>query len=264
MNFSAFLGIALVGAMVWFAAATSGISPQALLSIPGLIIILGGTAAATLISFNWSTIRRAWRATWIIFTRSGRQTNRDVADLTALSRAWHRNSLAEMTQAIAATESPFLKMGAEMLTDSALPRAAVHHALQNHIERLRMRERAEAQVFRAMAGYAPAFGVMGTVFGLAQMFANVGSSNITAISTGLGTALLTTIYGVVLAYGLFRPFAARLEQRSEQRVRRMHLLRDALDLMAEKKSPSLTQEFMRAAEAELGDELGRTGPRRHA
>ena len=107
------------------------------------------------------------------------------------------------------------------------------------------------QVFRGMAGYAPAFGVMGTVFGLAQMFTNIGTSNLAAISTGLGTALLTTIYGVVLAYGLFRPIAVRLEQRIERRVRRMYLLRDALDLMADKKSPSLTQDFMRAAEAEL-------------
>ncbi len=251
MNFTAFIGIAMVGATVWFAAATSGISPQALLSIPGLIIILGGTAAATLISFDFASIRRACVATWVILTRSGRQTNRDVADLTALSRAWHRNALAEMTQAISATESPFLRIGAEMLTDNALPRSAVHQALQNHIDRLRARETAEVQVFRGMAGYAPAFGVMGTVFGLAQMFTNIGTSNLAAISTGLGTALLTTIYGVVLAYGLFRPIAVRLEQRIERRVRRMYLLRDALDLMADKKSPSLTQDFMRAAEAEL-------------
>ena len=142
-----------------------------------------------------------------------------------------------------------------MLTDDALPRSAVHNALHNHVEKLRAKERAEVQVFRAMAGYAPAFGVMGTVFGLAQMFANISSSNIGAISTGLGTALLTTIYGVILSYGFFRPMAVRLELRMEQRIRRMHLLRDALDLMADKRSPILTQEFMKSAEAELGDEL---------
>jgi len=256
MNVSAFIGIFLVGAMVWFAAITSNISPQALWNLPGLIVVVGGTAAATLISFDMRGIRSAFAAIWIILTRGRRQTNRDVEDLTALSTAWRRNSLTEVNAAISRIESPFLKLGAEMLIDNVLPRSAVHSVLQNHIEKLRARERAEAQVFRGIAGYAPAFGVMGTVFGLAQMFANVGTSNLTAISTGLGIALLTTIYGVILSYGLFRPAAVRLEQKMERRVRRMHLLMDALNLMAERKSPALTQEFMRSAEAEFSDELG--------
>lgn len=257
MNVSAFIGIFLVGAMVWFAAITSDISPRALWNLPGLIVVVGGTAAATLISFDMRRIRSSFAAIWIILTRGNRQTNRDVEDMTALSAAWRRNSLAEVNSVIAAIESPFLKLGAEMLIDNALPRSAVDSILHNHVEKLRARERAEAQVFRSIAGYAPAFGVMGTVFGLAQMFANVGSSNLNAISTGLGTALLTTIYGVILSYGLFRPAAVRLEQRMERRIRRMHLLMDALHLMVEKKSPALTQEFMRSAEAEFSDELSR-------
>ena len=86
MNVSAFIGILLVGAMVWFAAITSDISPEALWNLPGLIVVVGGTAAATLISFDMRGIQRSFAAIWIVLTRGSRQTNWDVEDLTAFDR----------------------------------------------------------------------------------------------------------------------------------------------------------------------------------
>src|SRR5690625_5439382 len=92
--------------------------------------------------------------------------------------------------------------------------------LQWRISRMRAREHAEAQLFRVMASYAPAFGMIGTLIGLVNLMFLLGDGDITAIGQQMALALMTTFYGVLLSNLIFKPVAVKLERRTEQRVDR--------------------------------------------
>lgn len=256
MNITAMLGVLLLASVVVFASAASNISLASLWNLPGFIIVVVGTAAATLISFDFIEIRLAFRSLWVVFVRQRDQPQRDAQDIVAVTQAWRHGNLAAIQTSITTTQSPFLRLGLEMITDNIVPLPGIIETLRRRIDKVRAKEGAEAQVFKSMAGYAPAFGMLGTLFGLVQMLGNVAANNIPAIASGLAVALLTTMYGVILAYAFFRPFAAKIEQRTEARVKRMQIILEALCLMAQTRSPGVIKEFAHAVDLEFKDELG--------
>jgi chemotaxis protein MotA len=259
MNVTALVGVAVLALVIVFAAVTSGIPLLALWNLPSVLIVVGGTLAATLISYNMRELTGAVRSLAIVFRTEHDQSKRDAQDMLTVARAWIRGDMAALRSVLGGIESPFLRLGLEMITDNVIPLTGVVETLRKRIDKLRAKERAEAQIFRAMAGYAPAFGMLGTLFGLVQMLGSVSASNITAITSGLAVALLTTMYGVVLSYALFRPFAAKLEHRTEVRVKRMQIILEALCLMAQTRSPGILKEFTESVNLEFKDELARGG-----
>lgn len=255
MNPTAVVGLLMITAVIVTASISSGISPAALWNFSGFIIVVGGTLAATLISFEFRELRRAFASLWIVFHHQKNQSRRDAEDLMKITRTWIHGDMKTLQAALAAVESPFLRLGLQMITDNIIPLPGIVETLRRRIDKLRAKETAEAHVFRSMAGYAPAFGMMGTLFGLAQMFGNITNNNIASITAGLSVTLLTTIYGVVLSYALFRPFAAKLEHRTEARVMRMQVVLEALCLMAQTRSPGILREFSESVGIEFKDEL---------
>jgi chemotaxis protein MotA len=81
------------------------------------------------------------------------------------------------------------------------------------------------KVFKGMGGSAPAFGMIGTLIGLVQMLANM--SNPQDIGPAMAVALLTTLYGALLANLAFLPLADKLALRSQQEQETKNLILDA-------------------------------------
>jgi chemotaxis protein MotA len=84
---------------------------------------------------------------------------------------------------------------------------------REELEDRRARHKAAARLWRYAAEVAPAMGMIGTVCGLISMFAELNDPE--AMGPGLAIAMLTTLYGLVLAFGICGPVAARLERLSE-------------------------------------------------
>src|SRR5690606_3773082 len=134
--------------------------------------------------------------------------------------------------------------------------------LQWRIARLRARENAEAQLFRAMASYAPAFGMIGTLVGLINLMFMLGSGDMELIGRSLAVALMTTFYGILLANLLLKPVAVKLERRTEQRVALMNLVLQGISMMCQKRSPTLMRETLNSFMAEYQDEINDHSSRR--
>jgi chemotaxis protein MotA len=100
------------------------------------------------------------------------------------------------------------------------------------------REAAEAQLFRVMASYAPAFGMLGTLLGLMNLMDLLGDGDMGPSSARqLAIALITTFYGVLLANLLFKPIAVKLERRTEQRLVLMNMVLEGISMMCAGRSP---------------------------
>ena len=90
----------------------------------------------------------------------------------------------------------------------------------NDIEQASARHEAGAGMYDRGSSVAPAFGMVGTLVGLINMLKNMDMSGDGASSIGsdMGTALITTLYGCVLAHMVFGPIAANLRKRDEEEV----------------------------------------------
>src|SRR3546814_21160168 len=84
-------------------------------------------------------------------------------------------------------------------SDLMTPEQDIVDLLQWRISRLRAKERAEAQLFRTMAGFAPAFGMVGTLAGLVNLLFLLGGGDLNTISQQMALALMPTFYGILFA-----------------------------------------------------------------
>jgi chemotaxis protein MotA len=100
-----------------------------------------------------------------------------------------------------------------------------------------------AQVLRSMAIAAPAFGMVGTLIGLIIMLDNMGDDP-GQIGAGLAVALVTTLYGIMLARLIFAPAATKLQQREEIFRFRNYMIVEGLSMLADEASPRHIQDHM--------------------
>ena len=127
--------------------------------------------------------------------------------------------------------------------------------LRWRIARLKAREHAEAQIFRTMATYAPAFGMIGTLVGLVNMLEVMDAGDLQVIGPRMAVALLTTFYGILLANLVFKPIAVKLERRTEERLITMNMVLEGISLITKRRLPSFIEETLNSFVANYHDEI---------
>ncbi len=249
MNPSTLIGIVasigLLAVVMLFAAK----EPALFIDLPSLGIVLVGTLAATFISYPLREVTRVFGLIWTVMRNERLYTRQDLDELVQISRLWISGDLPAVEKAVEQVSNPFLRTGVQLVIDNT-PEEDILELLQWRIARLRARENAEAQLFRAMSNYAPAFGMIGTLVGLINLMFMLGSGNMDLIGRSLAVALMTTFYGVLLANLILKPVAVKLERRTEQRVALMNLVTQGISMMCNRRSPAYMREPQREEEQE--------------
>lgn len=262
MNPSTLIGIAasiiLLGVVIFYTA----VDPALFLDIPSVLIVLVGTLAATFISYPLREVVRIFGLIGTVLRNERLYTKKDLDELIDISRLWVRSDIRAVENALERVSNPFLKTGVQLVIDMT-PEDEILELLQWRISRMRAREHAEAQLFRVMASYAPAFGMVGTLVGLVNLMFLLGDGDMTLIGQQMALALMTTFYGVLLANLLFKPVAVKLERRTEQRLVLMNMVLQGVSMMSQKRSPAMMREtlnsFMEQHQDEINDGNSRFG-----
>ncbi|MFO7954390.1 motility protein A [Thioalkalivibrio sp.] len=259
MNLSTLLGI--LGSLLVFGSviAFSSQDLDAFLNLPGLGIVLGGTIAATLMSYPFHEVMRVFRAGANAIREERYDVTQDLEEIVQVSRYWFSQNLRRIQDRLDQIRNPFLRTGIQLVIDDT-PMDDVSDLLNWRMARLRAREQADAQMFRTMATYAPAFGMLGTLIGLINLLLTTESDDFTVIAVNLGIALITTFYGILLANLVFRPIAIKLERRTEERVVLMTMVLEGIMLMRKGRSPGYIRETLRSFMENHSDEI-RQAPR---
>ncbi|OHV08870.1 motility protein A [Kushneria phosphatilytica] len=255
MNSSTMIGIVvsvmLLATVVLFTAQ----SPLGFVNLPGLAIVLTGTLAATFISYPMREVARVLALTRTVFQRENSFVQEDIDELVELARQWLHGDARTVERTLETTRNPFLRTGIRLVIDN-VREEEILDLLRWRIARMRAREYAEAQIFRTMATYAPAFGMLGTLVGLINMLEILEVGDLTTIGPRLAIALLSTFYGILLSNLIFRPIAVKLERRTEQRLVAMNMVLEGVSMISRRRLPSFIEATLQSFIAEYPDELG--------
>ena len=254
MNLSSLIGIVtsvlLMVTILFFAAD----DPRLYLDWPSLAIVLGGTTAATFLSYPLRDVMHIFGLFRTALRSEHMDTQHDINELVQIAKIWAKGDPRAVEQALTGVTNPFLRTGVQLIIDR-VPEQDILDLLQWRISRLRTRETAEAQVFRLMANYAPAFGMLGTLVGLVNVMGNMGNGDMQAFGRNLALALMTTLYGILLSNLLFRPVAVKLESRTEQRLVLMNMVLQGISMMCNRSSPALMRETLNSFVAQYDNEI---------
>lgn len=254
MNPSTLIGIlastVLLGVVIFY----TSVDPFLFLDIPSILIVLVGTMAATFISYPLSEVVRIFGLIGTVMRNEKLYTQYDLDELINISRLWASGDIRAVENALEQVANPFLKTGVQLVIDMT-PEEEILELLQWRISRMRAREHAEAQLFRVMASYAPAFGMIGTLVGLVNLMFLLGDGDIALIGQQMALALMTTFYGVLFSNLVFKPVAVKLERRTEQRLVLMNMVLQGVSMMSQKRGPAMMRETLNSFMAQYHDEI---------
>jgi len=219
---------------------TAGGAPGAYLDGPSLLIVLGGTLAVTAIGFSPSDLR-------LVHAVILRALFRRVEDPTTAAAKALRLADHAKTGGVLALEtrlksevvdglrmSPFFKRGLDLVVDG-LPSQQIENILSREVEAMAARHAKAAGMLRRAAEVAPAMGLIGTLVGLVQMLGALDDP--AKIGPAMALALITTLYGAMLANMVFAPLAAKLERNSEDELLVQHVYLTAASSISRLENP---------------------------
>jgi chemotaxis protein MotA len=243
------LGILMIGGAIWM-----GIEDIELLtinqpwgifvSIPSLMIVLGGSIASSMTAFQSNTLGVVFRSLYFVLARPAPNFAAQKRAIVILAQRATQGNL-ELEKAVKSVRNPFLRDGIQMLADNYTTEE-IEDILGQRIEFRLDKEQQDAEVIRTIGRFSPAFGMMGTLIGLVNMLAGLSLSGdaTQTIGNDMAVALVTTFYGLIIAYLMFIPLAVKLEKRTEEEIHLMRMITDSIRMIKEKWHPRKVEDYL--------------------
>lgn len=169
-----------------------------------------------------------------------------IDKLVDLAQVARKDGLLSLEERANQESDPFFKQ-AVMLVVDAYDADKVRTILETDIENMSNRHEDSAGMYDKASSVAPAFGMVGTLVGLINMLKGMSLDGDGASSLGsdMGTALITTLYGCILAHMFFGPIATLLRNRdSEEVLCKMIIVEGVMSIQAGENPKSLRERLM--------------------
>lgn len=252
MDLATLLG--MVGAMgIVLAAILTGGSALIFVNVPSILIVLGGTVAVVMIKFSMGQFFGAFKVALTAFIYKIDNPEELIEKIVELANIARKEGMLALENAT--IDNPFLDEGIKMLIDGN-SREVVDTVLNKDMKATIERHTWGAKVFSATADVAPAMGMIGTLIGLVQMLSNM--SDPKSIGPAMAVALLTTLYGAMLANMVAMPIADKLTLRKADELRIRSMCIDGVLAIQEGQNPRIIESMLKAyldpAKRRNGDE----------
>ena len=209
-------------------------------NLPGLLIVLGGTFAATLIKFPLRGVFIAMPVGFAAAFTSDRERPRDyIVQAIKMSKMARKAGLLSLEKVT--IRNPFFRKGVRLCVDGR-DLDYIRKVLTQEMSMSIQREETGARIFLAIGESAPAFGMFGTLVGLIQMLSAM--SDPTAIGRGMAVALLTTLYGILIAQLIALPIADKLEAKSRSERATRSLIIECVFQIQQRQNPTSMRDVL--------------------
>ncbi len=182
---------------------------------PSAILVVGGAIFVTLSSVMLGQFLSFFRVMKNTVLSKTQTVGSVIQEMVKLSEIARRDGVLALENQSKETPDPFLANGLRLVVDG-VEAADIEAVMNSELEAMDARHATGKRILDLLAKYAPAFGMIGTLVGLVAMLKNMDDPK--KIGPGMAVALLTTLYGAILANMLLLPLADKLSLRNEQEV----------------------------------------------
>ena len=212
-----------------------------------LLMVLGGTIAATFIAFKDNYVIQAFKEMVKIFKHldiNSKTLYGDVGKIINWAKIVKKGGIQELQNKFDSNENkhPVIKYSMEMVLSGGKSED-IYRLTEDFIDTTYDRQMYIVTILDTMAQFAPSFGMIGTLVGLVIMLSNMGGDP-KAIGAGMAVALITTLHGVLFANLFFKPAARKLEQKYSIIKYRDMILLEGISMLPNKPHPYTVQEHL--------------------
>lgn len=240
-DLASFAGLLLIGAVAVAAQMAEGGTMRALVQPTAALVVLGGTAAALLLSFPLPQLLRATRATASVFRVTAEPEPALVTRFEQYAVRVLRKGVVALEPEISVAEDPFLKRALGMVADGVDP-AELRQALTMFSHAREDGDDECALVLETAAGYAPTLGILGAVLGLIRVMENLATP--AGVGAGIAVAFVSTVYGVGMANLVLLPLASRLRAVSRTAALTRELIIEGAVILQRRVHPRIVEAYL--------------------
>ncbi len=248
MDISFLIGL-VSGSILLIMAIVLGGDFMLFVNIPSMLIVFGGTVAVQFIRYDIGDVIQTLKLSQKCLSYKLQAQSEVITQFIQLSQISRKEGLLALERV--QFEDPFLAKGINYCVDGAETRQ-IEAILMKDIQYMKARHAFGEELWRAVNTSAPAFGMIGTLIGLVQMLANMDDPK--SIGPAMAVAILTTLYGAVIANLFATPMADKLVYRSSQETDLKLLMVEGILGLKRGENPRMLEEtlhtFLSPAERE--------------
>lgn len=229
MDLATIIGLIMgAGLLLWAIMGKSDLS--AFSDVGSVLIVVGGATSAVFVAFPVKNVIGTAKVLKNCFFTKAPNPRSLIADMVKYAEVARRDGILALENVAADITDPFLVSGIQMAVDGTDP-DLIETILMNDLEAVEERHSDGKALFESFGKYAPAFGMVGTLVGLVIMLQNMNDPS--KIGPAMAVALLTTLYGAVLANLVALPLADKLALRGrEEMLSRMIIVRGVMAIQS--------------------------------
>lgn len=254
MDKATFIGIIMGVGLILVSIALGGGGLMPFVDPASMMIVFGGSIAATMINFPMGAALSVFSVVKNCFFTKLPTAHEVITQFSELATVARRDGLLALEGQMEEIDDPFLKRGLELVVGGSAIEE-VTDSMETELAYIEQRHVTGKKIVDSIGAAAPAFGMIGTLIGLVQMLRALDDPS--KIGGGMAVALLTTLYGAVVANLFCIPLAGKLETKAADETLIRELMLSGLKSLIEGQAPTVTQErllaFLSPNNRETGD-----------
>ncbi|MCL2805287.1 MAG: MotA/TolQ/ExbB proton channel family protein [Treponema sp.] len=179
-----------------------------LLNLPSFALVIVGSYFAVMVANKWSTALGAFSVIRRTFSVPSYNEQAIIQKLVAFSEKARREGLLALEDELEDLDDEFMKKGLRLVVDGT-DQVIIRDLMELELNQMQQRHAININMLNGWAALAPGFGMMGTVIGLVNMLSNLEDK--ASIGPNMAMALITTLYGSIIANTTVMPWAKKLQ-----------------------------------------------------
>lgn len=243
MDLGTLIGIPLGFTMLIAAILYGGASLLIYLDIPSALITIGGSFCALMVTQDMANLKKIGKFFGIAYKQPKSNVPEIIRQLVSFSEKSRREGLLSLEDEVEQINDDFFKQGIRLVVDGTDPEV-IKSILYNQLNQMNARHTLGVSIFDAWGKLAPAWGMIGTLYGLVAMLANLGDPS--QIGQGMATALITTLYGAIIANLIMIPVKDKLSMRDANETAEKEIILEGILSIQSGDNPRVVEEKLLA------------------
>jgi chemotaxis protein MotA len=204
--------------------------------VTALMIVLGGTIGAVMVTTPLKTLIRAAKYLGTVFLEKGEEPQQVIEEIISYATKARKNSILSLEADLENIADPFLRKALSLSVDGT-DLNELRKMMELDLDLQQRSGESVVKVYESAGGYAPTIGIIGAVLGLIQVMKHL--ENIDEVGRGIAVAFVATVYGVAAANLFFLPAGNKIKARLHETQHIKELMLEGVCSMVEGLNPKL-------------------------